>query len=340
MYKGKEATSVTLTEDDLREILRSWGVTSFEYQKISRGESTQNWLVESTNARYVLRNAGSDAAHVNMQNLVLRSLRGHGFPYAVPEPLVTDARPYVEFGGSLYMLYHFIDGEPPPSGFDEVLSEEMGALVAAYGKAASAVVYSPLATRHKSLFDTRLITESLLASARLTTDKSDFVNDYFLRSLDGILKVYGDVSAEEVARIKSLERVPCHCDFSAENVLLTGGKITGLIDFGGVSVEPRIFDFQNALVNVAGVSGRVDYSRMRPFTRGYSLIRLLPESESDLVYPLMVADLTLTLAWIFEQRRSAECQVKDSEAVFRISLLNWLARHRREFAERLSHFVK
>lgn len=325
--------SINLPQNQIFKILENWKISEFEQERISRGESTHNWMIRTRNGNYILRNAGSDRDHIDFQNFILKELHNYNLSYSTPIPIEVNNSTYLELGKQFYVLYKFIDGEILDHSFKKPLAKDIGILVAKYHQAVSKIDYGFKKVRKKSLFDNYAITCSLQKSAEIIKRKRNKhqVDELFLLNLNTILQTYNNIPLKDIEGIKQLDRIPCHCDLNIENIILQSGKIVGLIDFGGISVEPRLFDFQNAVVYIAGSSGRIDYPKMDAFVRGYFSVWPISASEITFMYSLMLADLALTLSWIFEQRRNENCRVKNSEAMFRINLFDWLIKHDSEF---------
>src|SRR5262245_47533803 len=59
--------SVTISNSDLNKILAVWELGTAHSTKILSGGSSSNWLVETPNGKYVLRNAGKNSDYIDFQ---------------------------------------------------------------------------------------------------------------------------------------------------------------------------------------------------------------------------------------------------------------------------------
>lgn len=330
--------STPISNKDLNNILKNWNIEDFKDKKIPMGASTHNWVLESPDGKFILRNAGSYRQHIELQILVLNKLVDCDFPYSIPKPQENRGSYYIKYRGNFWILYRFIEGSIVDSLFDNISdsAKQLGVMVGKYHKITNTINYSHINYNPEINFDDRAI-DSLRKSSDLMSQQKNRVQveDLFLEKVNNIIQACSSIPSDNIATIISLPRIPVHCDFNEENILVSNGKIVGLIDFDALSIKPKIFDFQNALIHAAGTPNGLSWCRMKDFVKGYYSVLPLSNPELDVAYSLTVNQWTWTLAWMLEKRRSKNSRVSDLYLAHVINVVNSIVIHKDEFINQL-----
>lgn len=239
------------------EILETFGV-----QVIAplRGRMNQHWLVRQQQEQMGLRLWGSSRRDIDYELRLLTEIAALGWPVAlaIGEPILTEGR--------IWSLFPFLPGEPRPASATE--QRERGRLLAKF--------HADLAQlNHLDQRDNWRRCEEILQDP----------------TLDGVLAAHEREQAEEVriirwhldrarARIAGLQRqlrsgIIVHGDFTPWNLLYTGERLSGILEFELAHWDHRIGEFALAW------RGRYD-----EVVHGYAEVSPLEPEEWELLTPM------------------------------------------------------
>ncbi len=251
-----------------------------------------NYLLSTSDGRYVLKVTGDEFSgeflefeeqvvrEVGASNLglalptIARTTRGAVFAECPPEGGEARRARLLEFvdGGSWLEL-----GSSTPG-----LRRELGSMLARLGVALSSLDASRGERTHR--WD--------LIGAGEHRSRIELVPDAGRRAL--LERAYHQHSALVMPRVESLPRQLIHGDVNHENLLVSGGHLVGLLDFGDCLVNPRVCELAIALAYVLmdGDSPLADGAEV--VSAYHSVAPLFPE-ELAVLYPLICARLAVSV---------------------------------------------
>lgn len=291
------------------------------------GRYNRNYLVDMNTRKYVLRRYDLNTSVRTIK--YEHDLLGH-LPSMIHT--ATIAKPYSSVSGDTivsnrgrhYALFPFLPGSGFGRGSPRLL-REAGRTLAAYHNAARTYVPEP---RQRNEYGTvaRLdwavmcpggldgLWQSVIAlPAETHPEKLAHQSVEFLRDEDR--------SAQEALSDRIYAEVPCmaiHGDFGAQNILVTGSRVSGVLDFDLTAWEARAYDLAAAIawfseggslspsrmVNSGGRSWTLDVERGARFCEGYLRELELPlcKLEVDLLPWFMRRFLFWTAMWHLDLR--------------------------------------
>ncbi|MEI6481297.1 MAG: aminoglycoside phosphotransferase family protein [Candidatus Saccharibacteria bacterium] len=290
-----------------------WGISPENVIELSGGQSTRNWKVTQDGEDFVLRNAGLYPGYVDMQIGVLQHLKESDFPYEVPQPLDGangDRRITTELGN--YMLYPFIHGE---TGLSDPDYSELGILLGAYHSAMRGYDFSGFTQRRsKDLLDTQKLSEGLVS-----IEKSAANQDIALPLIERAIAC-GPLLRNHVEKISTRihaigeEQIVCHGDPHLNNVVFSGGHVSGLIDFGGITVDPPITDVAASIARLVIVDQQLEVGRFEKIIAGYKETAGNPEIHESVLDLAFLNTLRSFIWQISELAHNPETRITTDEA--------------------------
>ena len=150
-----------------------------------------------------------------------------------------------------------------------------------------------------------------------------------------LLRHFSKLVQDEVApALSSLPRGIIHNDANDYNLLVGGGEISGILDFGDMIESALVCELANACAYV--MFGKTDPLRAaRAVTAGYHQARPLREDEIRLLFPLIAARLAMSVA--ISARQFRDEPEKEYLRVSEASAWKLLSRLR-EQSPRLAHY--
>ena len=334
-----------IAKNQLLKVLEKWNLIPTSCKEIVIGDSTNNWIVKTKTKKYILRAAGLHERYVAFQLFLLSELRARDFFYKIP--IVVKNRfseSYIKSNKQIFFIYNFINGKILGINFTYNQAEEIGFIVGHYHKLVKSGFYRNY-IRRKDIFNIDYVIKGLLKIGIKIKKKKNqkYTEIIFLENLDiMITNLKFKISKKQIDLYSKLNRVPCHSDWNGTNLIInTDGKIVGLIDFGGIHMEPKVFDFQNAILYAAFSNFHLNLTKIKKFYKGYSKDNSLTSEEISLIYPTMLADLAFTLLWIFEKKlQNDSCRIPDWDIEFRIKIFKWLIKNEKIFKEIIKNLNK
>lgn len=279
---------------------RGWGVTAQDSRRILGGESTLNWHIDTEDGSYVLRNAGGYGEYVSMQAALLNHLNSTEFPYQVPRLQKTvEGNSVQKIDDSFYVMYPYLPGDTGVfPGYDY---KELGAMLGEYHHYSQDFDWNNFGQlRSKRLFDDGSV-RPYIVNLVTNLGNSAELGDSFSREYGSIEQLQNDTRLiiKDLARIglSDYANYACHGDYSPDNVLAIDTKIAGLIDFGGVTIDPRVTDMATCISRVAIRNGEYDTAIANDLIEGYHRTSALDDSEISALIPLAFIDTVRSLSW-------------------------------------------
>ncbi len=140
---------------------------------------------------------------------------------------------------------------------------------------------------------------------------------------------------EQLNRLQIPDEVPlaiCHCDLNLNNMLFSGDKLVGLLDFDDANQTWPLFDLANLMDEVLYANGNeLDFVKAREMVDQYEVHRQLGNVEIESFFDLFKFQIMMGHLWFFA---SDDAERFDAKA--RINLLNRLGR--KEFKKKLGLF--
>ena len=193
----------------------------------------------------------------------LNTLRG----LPVPHYLKSRRGKFLEdFGGYAVSAYRFLEGKQPKA-LTPKMANELGRFLGKFH--AQGVKYKKPMSGRRRFYDLNPKIMGLMYKyVRKQTHPK-------LRAV--VEEVKRGVENNRVS--KSLPRGPIHVDIKPDNELFVGQKLTGIIDFGNMYIDPLIFDVGKTIMCNCLKNGKLDKELMKNFLQGYESQRRLNRVE-------------------------------------------------------------
>ncbi|HLH65004.1 MAG TPA: aminotransferase [Solirubrobacteraceae bacterium] len=268
----------SLSAADAAELLAGhWGIEG-ELTDLGSYED-QNFRVDAGEESYVLKIAGRDVsrAWLERENAAIRHLIAKGFPWQVPKPLGE----VVRIGDHHARLMRWVPGAPLTEAphLDQATLTELGLLAGACS--AYLEDFRPSDIGEQSKWDSRLapcVVDELLEHVQDADRRRRLL-----------------AAAQPVRALRTDARLPLqivHGDVTDYNAVFVCDeerwrpRISGLIDFGDLTLTWRACDPAATLVSVAARAPQDPLGAMVEALRGYIRGVRLTEAEVDALWPL------------------------------------------------------
>jgi Ser/Thr protein kinase RdoA (MazF antagonist) len=254
-------------------------------------ERDQNFALETAaGEKCVLKIAKSDEdrSALELQNAVLKHAAQRAPHLALPrlipassgEDMVTISNAH---GESYFMrLLSWLDGEIVVHAFphDDALLASLGAVLAEVDMALQGFSHPAM---HRELhWDVKRADLALTHLSLLTREQQPIVRQ-FMHAWEGV-------------EWKALRHSLIHGDANDYNVLVRGGRVVGLLDFGDMVYSAVVCDLAIALA-YALLDQPDPLEASIPIIRAYHAKFALTEREIEALYPLMTARLCMSLCY-------------------------------------------
>jgi len=288
--------SPPVTEPDAAEAIRSCYGLDGDLTRLP-GEADDNFLLapasqDSGGQRYVVKFAHlhADPAVVGVQVRVLRHVEATAPELPVPrvlapfEPAAPDGQPWAvvpggPLRGRVVHALSYLDGRLLRSvKTDSDLRRAMGGTLAELGRALRG--FDDPLVRRPLLWDLAQLPQLRpLAAERPPSPRTTLLQAQLARLI-----------AQASPRLAALRTQLLHNDFSPDNTLISadGGRVSGIIDFGDVTVTALVNDVAIAVANLLGDDGDDDLPSAGLLGPGLDLI-----AGYHAVTPLTAAELGL-----------------------------------------------
>jgi 4-aminobutyrate aminotransferase-like enzyme len=293
-----EADPPALTDGEARSLLRElYGIDGTVRPLVS--ERDQNVLVtDAGGAEWVLKisNVAEDRGVIEMEVAAIERIREVDPTLPVPVPRRTGDGPLIgealvpDGRVHLVRLIPRLPGvHPAPTQLDPTTLREIGVVVARLATALRGF-FHPAAGRVIAWDQKHLLS---------LADAASLVEDPRRRELlERVLERFGE---RVVPALPSLRAQVIHNDATLDNLLLTDGAVTGIIDFGDMAHTALVLDVPATLQSL--VRDRDDiFEVSAAFLAGYASVLPLEDDEADLLGDLLAGRMAQTI--LISERRT------------------------------------
>ena len=273
------AVFTTVTPAEVSEWLRPFGIGALtDLQGIASGIENTNYFVTTGRGRYVLTIFEKlTAAELPCYLGLMRHLATHGLP--CPAPFATS-------DGQLFAL---LKGRPAA-----LVSRLAGSSVLAPNAAHCAEVGATLARMHVAGADFTTLHHNPRGPKwwRATAPK---VMPFLDAERQALLAT--ELAHQTSHRFDELPRGPIHADLFRDNVLFTGDRVAGVIDFYFACTDVLLYDIAIAVNDwCINADGALDDTRARAFLDAYAALRPYTAVERG-AWPVMLRAAALRF-WV------------------------------------------
>ena len=323
---------------DLNELIHEYGLGSVRnVRRVRGGTVNKNWIVRTAMKTVVVRSVSTElsCSDIKFEHSFIRALRRCGFPYHLPQPLRTrTGRTLVMKNGAYVWLYNYIEGSNLQPSREEVIAEIARAMATAHQAARR---FSLRNVKHTPIALQDLWLVHMLRHWQLKlSDSSDQRCRFFGARVQECIGILEELRC---TRYHTLPRFPIHGDMCQANVVFSGGRLKGIIDFGHCCSDTAIRDITIALsYECANREHRfkLDLDAARNFVRIYHKISPLSHEEIELIPAVAIAELADLFWWKIFQIASNRTKAEPIDTVeWPFKSLQWYYRHREEIARAL-----
>ncbi|SCL37000.1 Ser/Thr protein kinase RdoA involved in Cpx stress response, MazF antagonist [Micromonospora pallida] len=275
---------VTVTE-----IIAGYGVSGVRTVRTTASEADRTCLVEATEGHFVLKISPWPGGGATMQAALLAHVAGHDPELPVPRLLTdTDGRAVTRHGDSAVFVMTKCPGSSLETAVltgplvDRIAQVQAG-LIAALADLAPAAARVP--TEQEWCLDS-MLGYAPLAEQHLDTGLGAFVAD-----------VVADFRTRVVPVRDGLPHQVLHADFNLSNLLVTGDRVTGVIDFGDAVHAPRVYDVAVTTCYLALALGSLTHPLVDRYVATVTSLVGLDPVEVSLVPALALTRLAMVLVW-------------------------------------------
>jgi homoserine kinase type II len=289
----------TLPEFDLQELMDEYGLgTVRNVRKTKGGAVNENWIVRTPMETVVVRRVSKERSRtdIEFEHSFIRALVRNDFPYQLPQPLrARTGRTVAVRNGTYVWLYDYIKGSNAQPSRDEVIAQIAHAMAIAH-KVARRFSLRQVKKTPIALEDLWLL-QALRHWQLKVCDSLDQRCRFFGARVQECI---GILEQLRCTNYHALPRLPIHGDMGRSNVVFSGGRLTGIIDFGHCCSDTAIRDITIALRSEC-VSRehrfKLDLRAARHFLRVYHEINPLSREEIDLIPAIAIADSAELFWW-------------------------------------------
>ncbi|XYI03552.1 phosphotransferase [Sorangium sp. So ce1128] len=286
------------------EIIGTYGLGAvLRHESTVGGAVNQNWVVQTTHAKIVLRCVAVERApeDLSFEHAFIEYLAGVPVPYELPVPLKTRCgATFLSWSGRLFWAYRYIAGDTHV--FDDESPLQIARAMANLHDAASRAdigLGKPTSTPFQLDW---LIAE--MEASRHPSDERWLDDPRFTYYRDRIDAVVDMVSRQNGDGYDELQRFPIHGDWSWDNVVFREGRIHGLLDFDNARLDTAIRDLtcyiQGDCIRAPG-SYILDVETARPVIAEYRRHRPLSRQELLLIPEIAAAELADGFWWKYHE---------------------------------------
>jgi Ser/Thr protein kinase RdoA (MazF antagonist) len=236
---GREELAAVLSRYDLGALKAA--------ERIGQGFVNDNWALTADRGRFFLKRRHPDLQQpdiIRAQHDLMRLLWRAGFP--APRVIPTaDGETFLVLAGQFYEIQEYICGEPYDHSQPAHL-EEAARILARYHACVQG--FSPKALRDLGDLYTPSLCRALLAALKKAWRLDDAPE---LRSLVRQLGIHIAELAGRFSKHGALPNLIIHGDYYADNLLFSGSRIIGVVDYDKARGQPRITELSEALIYFA-----------------------------------------------------------------------------------------
>jgi Ser/Thr protein kinase RdoA (MazF antagonist) len=323
---------------ELDELIHEYGLGSVrDVRRIRGGTTNKNWIIRTAMETVVVRSVSKELSYndIKFEHSFIRALGRRGFPYHLPQPLRTrTGRTFVMKNGAYVWLYNYIEESNSQPSREEVIAEIARAMAAAHQAARrfslQNVKYTPMALQ--DLWLVHMLRHWQMKLFHTSDQRCRFFSAH-------VQECIGILEGLRCTHYHTLPRLPIHGDMCRANVVFSGGRLKGIIDFGHCCSDTAIRDITIALrYECANREHRfkLDLEAARNFVRIYQKISPLSPEEIRLIPAVAIAESADLFWWrIFQiaTKRTKDESIDTVERPFKS--LQWYYRHHEEIARAL-----
>jgi Ser/Thr protein kinase RdoA (MazF antagonist) len=325
-------------EFDLQELVDEYGLgTIANFRKAQGGTINENWIVRTATETVVVRKVPRSRSRcdIRFEHSFIKALSRANFPYRLPQPLRSQAgRTVLVKNGAYIWLYHYIKGSNSRPSREAVIVQMAQAMATAHNAARHFTLRKPKKTP-SALEDPWLVRALRRWQLKLVASSDQYYRFFAAR----VPECIGILEQVRCTRYSTLPRLPIHGDMCAANLVFSGERLNGIIDFGHCCLDTAIRDVTIALryeCTNREDRFRLDLRAARRFLEVYHKINPLSREEIDLIPAIAMADAANLFWWrVFEVAggRAEVPLIRELERAFQA--LKWFNRHQEGIAQAL-----
>jgi len=221
---------------EIETLLGNWDIGELiSYRQARKGVVNINWIVKTTQRKYVLRKITTFTKIENLEFEAnyLTYLKEHNFPYSIPITIKTrKGENFLKFKGSYFWIYEYIEGRDIKR-FRHSELRECAKMMAIYHKI---IESSGLGNKkdNDEVFNRESILKELenFRAQILAKDKQNRKDRIFLKESSILIPLMKSLDGRKYSK---LPKYPLHRDINPENTIWKNKKLVGLVDFENVS---------------------------------------------------------------------------------------------------------
>jgi homoserine kinase type II len=320
------------------ELIHEYGLGSVRNVRRVRGGTTnKNWVVCTAMETVIVRMASKELSSndIKFEHSFIRALGRCGFPYLLPQPLRTrTGRTFVMKNGAYVWLYKYIEGANSQPSREEVIAEIARAMAIAHRAARH---FSLRNVKHTPIALQDLWLVHMLRHWQL---KLFHTSDQRCRFFSGrVQECIGILEGLRCTPYNALPRLPIHGDMCRANVVFSGARLKGIIDFGHCCSDTAIRDITIALGYECANREqpfKLDLEAARNFVRIYHNINPLSAEEIRLIPAVAIAESADLFWWRIFQIATKRTRAESIDTVERpYKSLQWYYRYQQKIARAL-----
>jgi homoserine kinase type II len=323
---------------ELGELIHEYGLGSVRsVRRVRGGTANKNWIVRTSRETVVVRSVAKElsCSDIKFEHSFIRALGRCGFPYNLPQPIRTrTGRTFVIKNGTYVWLYNYIEGSNSQPSREEIIAEVARAMATAHQAARR---FSLRNVKHTSIALQDLWLVHMFRHWQLKLRDSSDHRCRFFRA--HVQECIGILEALRCTRYHTLPRLPIHGDMCRANVVFSGGRLKGIIDFGHCCYDAAIRDITIALryeCTNRKHPFKLDLEAALNFVRTYNEISPLSPEEIELIPAVAIAESADLFWWRIFQIASNLTKSASIDTIERpFKSLQWYYRYHDKIARAL-----
>jgi len=327
------------SQDELERVLSHYPLGGLRgAQRPQHGFVNDNWIVDTTAGRFFLKHRHptlSEPAFVHAQHALTMWLRSGGFP--APELKRTmDGNTLCILDSECYEIQQYIVGTNYDHHHTAHL-EEAARTLACYHSVVSSFAEHELC-RHECLYTPRQIRENLSHLVRTW----QATNDAESADLVACIGAQVEELAARFAEHGRLRALVIHGDYYADNLLFSGDRIVGVVDYDKSRWQARVVELAEALIYFGSprpgdlkhlvYRGYPKWELLTPFLLAYCHNTPLVDAEAEAVPDYMQCIWLQMSLWRLRDRAKRQAEARGALCEV-LALACWARDHREAMTE-------
>src|SRR3989344_2234176 len=270
-----------------------------DFQPISKGTVQTNYLVNTTESKFILRYyENRSKGSVDFECHLLNYLKSHEYP--CPRVLANKQSEYVGiYNEKPYALFEFMEGE----NLENPTEEQQNQLIEQIANLQNLTKdYIPISKEDRWNYSVELCAKLAQKEAfQLNTETSSHKLEWLKSELN------------KLQLPESLPKGICHCDFHFSNVLFKEGKFNALIDFDDANytfltfdlvslINPFISNFSwDTWNNYAKEDNVFDFKETKKVVSEYTKYRKMNTEETKHLFDVFKLAILFDCIWYFKR---------------------------------------